>query len=271
MKQPKEIIKQLTSRSIKKMENKLAIEQYISDSIKTGKPITFFNWECPPRFLDNGEINYLVDLEKVFKGKRIDKYTEFPRVVEKYEQEVGILNFLNSLGLNYRFIKIIADSNAYYLSPESLEIWGERKIRKSFDKFKRMIEDRLKDYPGKTTAYYFTSFIAKNKKLYERSYRRALELLRQKQLVSESTVRQQFRRTRNHIGFKDPLKIGEFSLRTIASYAAEGMVFNQLSKTKEFSNCIWLNIEEVDDRTIAITNSLRVRQGIKPLPMIFLT
>ena len=89
-------------------------------------------------------------------------------------------------------------------------------------------------------------------------------------LLPEKIVSKQFQRTREHIGLQDPEKIKEFSIRTIATYAAEGMVFSELSETTEYSNCVWLNIEETDDRTIAITNSLRIKEGNGPLPMLFL-
>ena len=63
--------------------------------------------------------------------------------------------------------------------------------------------------------------------------------------------------------------VQEFSFKTIATYAAEGMVLDKLSATKRFSNCVWLNIEEVDSRTVSITNCLRQQNNIESMPMLF--
>ena len=138
------IFEQIQKKSIKKIQNPEALKKYIQQSLIQGIPITFFNWECPPRFLDNGAVNYLVDLNKIFAGKKIDKYTELPRVVEQSRKEIRILNFLNSLGIKYRFIKIIADSNAYYLTPGSLDKFSREKIIKVYLRFKEKINNRLR-------------------------------------------------------------------------------------------------------------------------------
>jgi len=254
------------------MENKQKIEKFINDSLNSGEVITFFNWECPPRFLDNGQINYLIDLNQIFRGQKIDKFTEIPRVIAQRDKEIRILKFLNKLGIKYRFVKIIADTNAIYLAPESITRYGRNKITRSFRRFREKIKISLKKYPVRTEVYFFTDLINKYTRLYNRSFNKAYSLLEGGQgLVSNQILRQQLKRTREHVGIQDSTYANEFSIRTIATYAAEGMVFNKLSQTKQFSNCIWLNIEEVDNRTITITNSLRTKEGIQPLPMIFLT
>lgn len=252
------------------MENQSAIKKYLAESLQFGRKITFFNWECPPRFFDNGFVNYQVDLDKIFKGQKIDKYTELPRVVSQNEREIKILKFLNLLGINYRFVKVIADTNAYYLTPESLRKYGRKKIVESFAKFKRRIEEKLISYPIKTKVYFFTKLLKSYEDLYSRSFERAYRLLQNNKLVTKSILAKQFLRTKEHLGFKDRETIKEFSLRTIATYAAEGMVFEKLSQTENFSNSVWLNIEEVNDRTIVISNSLRIKKGLRPLPMLFL-
>jgi len=97
-----------------------------------------------------------------------------------------------------------------------------------------------------------------------------LKLLGANKLIPQSIWNQQLNRTQRHIGLKRQERIIEFSKRTVASYAAEGIVFELLSKTERFPNCIWLNTAEADRRTIEITNCLRVKKGIPKLPMIFL-
>jgi hypothetical protein len=264
------IYKQLNNRSIKKIQNPGLIKQYIKEFIDEDKAITFYNWECPPRVLDNGQVNYLVDLKKIFKGQKIDKYTELPRVVEQRDREIKILEFLNSLGIRYRFVKVIADTNAYFLSPESLKKYGKSKIQKAFRDFRKRIIFAMKNYPADTNAYLFSDMIAKNQGLYNRSFKQALKLLKLNQLLPEKIIQLQNERTRDHVGIDMEEQVKQFSFRTISSYAAEGIVFSSLTKTGDFSNCVWLNIEEVDDRTIAITDCLRLKQGSGSLPMVFL-
>lgn len=247
------------------------IERFVSDSLNSGKVITFFNWECPPRFLENGQINYLVDLDKIFRGQKIDKFTEIPRVVEQQNKEIRILKYLNKLKLNYRFVKIVADTNADYLTPESIDMYGRDNVANSFNDFKNRIKTKLGGYPAPVEIYFFTELMSDYVELYKKSFNQAYGLLKSgRNLVLKQALQQQIERTREHIGIEDPIQAKEFSIRTIATYAAEGVVFDMLSQTKNFSNCIWLNIEEVNDRTIQITNYLRNRRNIGPLPMLFL-
>lgn len=263
------IFKILELNSKRGMQNQSAIRSFLELSIKTRKLITFYNWECPPRFLDNGRINYLVDLEKIFRGQKIDKFTELPRVVAQRRREIRILNLLNSLGLQYQFVKLIADTNAYYLTPDSLLQLGEETVRTSFRKFKQKIQERIELYPANSKVYLFTELLGQYRNLYTQSYQEALRLLRAQKLLSKDILLKQFKRTREHVGISGQKNVEEFSLKTIATYAAEGMAFDKLSQASRLLNCVWLNIEEVDTRTIAITNCLRRRKGIDPLPMWF--
>jgi len=271
------IIQRIKQNSQMPIQNEFLFRIYLRQSLENKKPITFYNWECPPRFLDKTKagqifINYDVGLESVFKGKKIDKFTELPRVIEKSDQEKRILRFLDGLGIKYRFVKLIADTNAFYLTPESIKFLGQRKITKKFNEFENLISQQIKQYPAHTRVYLFTNLIKKYKKLYDDSFNYTLRLLQRnpEEIIPNKTLKQQFNRTKKHLGFKNQNEIKNFSFKTIASYAAEGMILNKLSKTKNFSNCVWLNIEEVDQRTIKITNCLRIKRGIDKLPMIFL-
>lgn len=272
-----DIIKNIQKNSIRPIESTLLFEDYIEQSIKNDKAITFYNWECPPRFLDKDKnnvefVNYIVDLDSIFSMKKIDKYTEFPRVVEKNMQEKNILCKLKQLGIKFRFIKLIADTNVKYLTTESQEIIGEKKIDNKFMEFKNKIRDCLKSYPVVVETFLFSSLVSRYRKVYEESFIEIEnDILEGKfNIVSENIIKQQIRRTKKHIGFQDEKKQREFSVKTIASYGAEGMVFEKLAKTDYFSNCVWLNIEEVNQRSIDITNCMRRRRGFSNLPMVFL-
>ncbi len=272
------ILQKLNKNSQRPIENKTLFKEYIRQSLR-GTPITFYNWECPPRILDKDKkgrvfLNYSVDLKKVLRGEKLDKYTEIPRVVQKRKRENKILVFLRSLDLNFRFVKIIADTNAYYITPISVEILG-KKISENFLEFKNEINRIIrKEYRIKPKVYLFSKLMGKYKQEYDNAFNDILRILNSNisQLIPVKIWEEQLRYIKNHIGFEESQQgeIVNFSKRAIATYGAEGIVFDLLSKTESFSNCIWLNIEEVSERTVIITNCLRVKKRLGKLPILFL-
>jgi len=272
----KATIEKLNKISAKPLENPELIARYIEDSLSNDTVVTFYNWECPPRFIDQsntGEpfINYCVDLEKVSQGDKIDRYTEIPRVIERGPDEKKILKYLAGIGIKYRFVKLIADTNALYITPESVNQLGKDKILKANQDFKKFVERKASDYPIPVTVYLYTELIQPFQKEYNDYYQEAMAKLDKDigKLVPENAYQAQLTRTRDHVGIKDDQWVKSFTDRTIATYAAEGMVFNKLSKTDNFSNCVWFNIEEANDRTVTITNCLRERNNLGHLPMLF--
>lgn len=273
-KEIKKIIKKIENKSGKPLQNKELFSKYIFEAVSTGKPITFFNWECPPRRISYADgrpfVDYDVDLKKIFLGKKIDKYTELPRVVDRAEEEIKMLSFLKGLGFPFRFVKLIADTNLYFLTPDSLSIIGQKEVDEKFIEFKNLIEAEVKRYPVKTKTILFTTlfkpFIAMYKEIYEQSS--ALLNVNSNCVLSSEVLRAQLLRTEKHIGIINKKWMRDFSVRTIATYAAEGVVFEALSRTAGFSNCVWLNNHEVDGRTVEITNCYRRKMGIADLPMV---
>lgn len=274
MKKIDKIYNQIKAKSKRPIENESLVRFYLKKSL-SGKKITFYDFECPPRFLDKKSqdkefINYLVDLDNIFQNKKIDKFTEIPRIIKNQEQEKNILKFLISLGINFQFVKIIVDTNPKYITPESIKILGKKPIEEKLSEFKTKIREQTKNYPKPVKIVLFSELIKPLQRQYENSFKKALKLLGANKLIPQSIWNQQLNRTQRHIGLKKQERIMEFSKRTVASYAAEGIVFELLSKTERFPNCIWLNTAEADKRTIEITNCLRANKGISKLPMIFL-
>ena len=274
------ILKKINKRSIMPLENEPLFGNYAKDSLECGKMITFFNWECPPRTLDmdktgNVFLNYCVDLEKIFRGEKLDYYTEMPRVVAQKNREIRALRFLKSLGLKFRFIKIIADTNAYYITPQSLKASGKRKLDDIFSDFKLRIDGILeKDYKDfRTGSLLFTSMIKRYRREYESALSEALSNLNSgnQGLVRPEIWKKERDYIQEHVGFNASQResLTEFTKKVIATYAAEGVIFAKLSETDDFSNCVWLNIEEPSFESIEITNCLRNKKGLGKLPMIF--
>lgn len=276
MNKDKIIINKLKKISIKPIENIELVSNYIFDSIYKKKTITFYNWECPPRFIDkdkNGKkfINYCVNLNIIRKGEKIDDYTEIPRVIIRKKEEIKILNYLKSLNFSFRFVKIIADTNFLYITPESLKYLNKNDIANSRKEFINLVVEESKSYPVPVQVFAFTKIIKPFQNIYKNTYKKTLFLLKnnRNKIIDNLTYNRQLIRTKRHIGLKDKKEIEVFTDRTIATYSAEGIVFDKLSNTNYFSNCIWLNIEEVNDRTIDISNIFRKKRGIGNLPMFF--
>lgn len=280
MNKTQKIIQALEERSERQLENKELLIKYIEESLNINKLITFYNWECPPRFLDYDSkkrifVNYCVDMDKIFKGEKIDEFTEIPRVVEMKNREIKILKFLDKLGLNYRFSKIIADTNAWYITQKSVEILGKEKIQKSFNQFKEQIDKIIKEcYNKEIKTYFFTDLIKHTKKEYDFHVNEALNILKQnrKKIISDKIWKEELDYLGEHMGFNKSQKNEQiqFAEKVIATYCSEGMIFDKLSKTNDFSNCVWLNIEEAFDSSIETTNGLRIINGLERMPMIFL-
>lgn len=271
-----EIIKQIEKQSIRPIENRALFGRYVLESLNQNIPVTFYNWECPPRRISKAKngaefIDYNINLKNIFAGKRMDVYTELPRVIERRMEEIKILTFLRELDFPCRFVKLVADTNAYYLTPESLRITGKENILKKFSEFKILITQQVSSYPLKTNVRLFTELMSPFADTYKNVYGTSLKILRRepKSLLSKDLLREQKVRTRQHIGIKNQSWNVGFSFRTISTYAAEGVVLSLLSDTKDFSNCVWLNNHEIDERTIKITNCYRRKIGLADLPMVF--
>ncbi|MEK7212536.1 MAG: hypothetical protein AAB686_02575 [Patescibacteria group bacterium] len=270
-----EIIVSIEQRSQMPIENVGLIKRYLRESLISGKKITFYDWECPPRFLDRDRdgrlfVNYDVNLKSIFRGGRVDRFTELPKVVEYKQQEKRNLQFLLDLGIRFRFVKLIADTNLFYLTPESLAIGRAAELEEKMCEFRLRVKDEMKDYPGNPEVYRFTKLMRKYVEEYDQNFKYALNILQSSpdKLISKSAFLGQLRRTREHVGWQSKKEVLRFSLKTIATYAAEGVVFGKLS-AGALPNCVWLNPYEADRRTVEITNCLRRKRGLPDLPIIF--
>lgn len=279
------IIKKIEKNSQKPIENDFLLKRYIKESLTNKKLITFYEWECPPRILDMDEkekvfVNYCVDLDKVFKGEKLDKYCKIPRVMRNKKREEDFLLSLRSSGLKFRFVRIIADTNAFYLTPVSLKILGRKKIENKFLELKEKVkkEFRKNDAIQKNVClfdvYLFTDLLMNRyRKEYEKVLNDSLRILESSptNLISKKTLKELLKFIEEYMGFqksqqKDML---DFTRRYVATYAAEGTIMELLSKTKKFSNCAWLNFAETEQYVIEVTNCMRKKMNLGNLPMIF--
>lgn len=276
-----QMIKAIEKESVRPIENKSLLKRYILDSMMGKKSITFFNWECPPRKLSfdfNGKMimDYDVDYNRIFRNDKVDMFSEIPRVIAESRRENKQLAFLAKMGIKLRFVKIIADTNACYLTPESVNSPRKKAAaEKKFTDFKKRITEVVnKDYQAPTGVYFFSELMEPFKDEYEKCFNEINNLSSSDimSLVSPTIWKEELDRLKDHVGFprEQRKELESFARRVLASYGAEGIVFSLLADTKRFSNCVWLNNEEAEDSAIAITNCLRVKNNKEKMPMIFL-
>jgi hypothetical protein len=119
-----------------------------------------------------------------------------------------------------------------------------------FSSYLKIRERTEKFYPQNTKAILFTKLMEPYKGVYETHFSKAMSLLNQnpKNLIPLEAWQKLLCFSKEHIGFRDSnnKEILDFTKRLIASYGAEGIIFDYLSKTIDYSNCIWLNFEETE-------------------------
>lgn len=267
-----ELIKKIESDLELKIINKPFFRKYLSESILLNKKITFYDFECPPRKVikikGKEYIDYQMGLNEIFSGKKNDDFTELPKAVEYRDKDTRFLKSLQKLGINFRYVKIIADTNLSYITPESSNITSKQKNVSQFRLFKSLIKKVTQNYPIQCDVVLFSDLIKSYQEDYNDAFDEAIEKLSLNKLIDETTFNSQILRTKQHIGIVDDEFATIFSKRTIATYAAEGIIFDLLSRTNYFSNCVWLNLYESNKRTEIISNCLRIQKGLKRIPML---
>ena len=198
---------------------------------------TYYSWECPPRILsDRDVLDFRIDFDKVFKGIKVDSFTELPKIIEFKDIEK---NFLKNIVKSNSYYKIIADTNAYSLSPESMRLIGKNNLKDIFCIFRDKIQ-KICDYQyglGKVKVVLFTNLI----KDYTKSYNELFLEYSQKinDLVKDKEFDEIKKYLKKHVGIKNGKKLDEFTKNAIASYIVEGVII-----PKVFSSPIWFNFDE---------------------------
>ncbi|MBT4174331.1 hypothetical protein HOC80_03870 [archaeon] len=164
----------------------------------------YFSWECPPRVLKNGKLDFDVDLAKIFNGERLDEFTELPKFIEFKEIEEKFV------GKNY--VKIIADTNASILAKQNF----------SFKKYKEELQRRCK-----SKVVLFSEIVDMNqyKKKFELVYRDFWDHVSLKEFLEIKSY------LKEHVGLDDD----DFVRRVIVSYIVEGFLIPY---------DVWVNFDE---------------------------
>lgn len=261
------------------IENQDRLQNILKESFTDGKIVSFYDWECPPRQIKtekNGSrwVNFDVNLKSVVAGKKLDYYTELPKIVSKTKLIKKILRVLDVSGLKYKFYMLIADTNALYLYPDSANKISYNRIKELSLRFRDLLQKRADIIygNGKIKVILYTALQDKFKKEYERCFKIIYQDMDFKRFsfVQRKILKDWRKYLIGHVGLTKGLEKQKEDLakRVIASYAAEGMVFSLLDKSRVFSNFVWINLEE-PFFSGATTELLRKRQGMFPFPKLY--
>jgi hypothetical protein len=247
---------------------------------KENQPITFYSWECPPRKIDKDKklgqfVNFDVDIKKVVIGEKLDNYTEIPRICCRKDDEKWFIKNIIWKNPKTTYIKLIADTNAFYLYPKSLIILGEKVIKKLSRKFKKELEVfSVQNVDNKFPIFILFSEIQKEyKKEYDiffNSIYQSFDRKLQSPLASKEIICYWESRVVDHVGLPRKMVTEKKDLikRVIASYGAEGMILSLVSKDNILPNPVWVNWEE-PPFSGETTEILRDRYGLKPIPKLY--
>ncbi|MBU4351059.1 hypothetical protein L6250_02755 [Candidatus Parcubacteria bacterium] len=261
------------------IENQNRLRNILKESFIDCKTVSFYDWECPPRQIQTEEnglkwVNFNVDLKSVVAGKKLDYYTELPKIVSKTKLIKKILDILDTSGIKYMFYMLVADTNALYLYPDSAKRIGYSCIKKLSLRFRDLLQEKADILYGrnKIRVILYTCLQDKFKREYERNFRMVYrDLNSRKNLIVPQSILKDWRKYLiGHVGLANGLEKQKEDLakRVIASYAAEGIVFSFLDKSRIFPNPTWVNLEE-PFFTGATTELLRKRQDISPFPKLY--
>lgn len=244
--------------------------------LKTKSP-SFFDWECPPRQLRKGKdgstwFDFDLDLEKSVGGEKIDNFTELSKLVTKKDETKAILDLIEKGFGQKQFLKLIADTNWLYLYPESLRRTGVTRLSEISERFEDLLQKKADQLygEGRVKVINFTRLQEKLKTDYDRAFYDVLNNF--EEIVPEKLQTQWEKRLISHVGLSEKQRREGRALaqRVIASYAAEGIVFELLDKSGILPNPVWISLDEPSFAG-ETTEILRKRKGLPPLPKIFLT
>ncbi|MBM4401714.1 MAG: hypothetical protein FJ044_00520 [Candidatus Cloacimonetes bacterium] len=238
---------------------------------------SFFDWECPPRRLRKDEdgsywFDFDLDLEQIVEGKKLDKFTELPKLVTRENKTEVILDLIEKEFGQKQFLKLVADTNWLYLYPESLKRTGGNRLCEIAKRFENLLQGKADQIygQGRIKVLNFTRLQGKFKTEYEGAFN---EVLSNYETEVPKRLRSQWEmRLISHVGLNEEQKQERRNLtkRVIASYAAEGIVFDWLDKSGVLPNPVWISFIEPPFAG-ETTEILRKRRGLPPLPKIFLT
>lgn len=251
------------------------LKMQLTESLKRGEIASFFDWECPPRQSRKNKDGSIwfdldLDLEKVTAGRKLDQFTELPKIITRKTETELILKTINREFGQPTLIKLVADTNWLYLYPESLKRIGRPRLREISERFEKLLQKKSNQLygRGRIKMINFTKLQGKFKNEYEQAFAEVLVNFRR--IVPEKIKTQWETRLTSHIGLTEEQREERKNLskRVIASYAAEGIAFDLLDKSGKLPNPVWVSLDEPSFAG-ETTEILRKRKGLPPLKKLF--
>lgn len=249
---------------------------YFAKALRKKEPISFFDWECPPRKLridKKGQIWFDFDLplEKIVNGQKVDEFTELPKILTKEKETREILSIMEKNYSGTSLIKLVADTNWLYLYPQTLKNIGKKRLKEIAKEFEFLLQKKSNEMFGrnKIRVINFTRLQEGFEKEYKLAFDEAIE--NYERIVPDKIKKRWENYLVIHVGLskKERSYRKKLTKRVIASYAAEGIIFDLLDKAKIMPNPVLINFDE-PIFAVESMEILRKKRGIKPLLKIFL-
>ncbi len=244
----------------------------IRELVSCGQTITFFNWVCPARtsiWIPN-LVRPLVACR--FLGSGDEGFTESEpcrRLADTENETRTLLKMARECGVNFHYIKILADDNPRRLYPLTLEIQGEKEIEKIFLNFFIWYQDRIDSLFGRgIEVVSWKEIAAPYGELYDDIFNRPFNDI--SAMLPKGIVDEEQRILMEHCGFQASwrFQIKDFTERVIRSYAAEGVILDALENDWVIPNQILLCDESTRVFPAQIEAGRKLK-GLDRLPKIF--
>ncbi len=241
----------------------------LQEILNSGEKITFYDWECPTHQRNwetgwlwaNYDINYEKILEVGKRGGRLPDFTRPPRIIFREPEFHYILETLESSGIEFSFLQLIADTNATHIYPKSSENIPKEVLGLKFDQLKDIIqrESNLVFGKDKIKVLRFTELKLGIAELYEQTFKKYYPDTPADHLkgIHEYLFRHLSQDERT-----SPASILDIAKRVASTYAAEGVLLGKL-----LTNPVWLDTDE--ERACAeATQAERLKLGMPELPIV---
>lgn len=261
------LLNELENNSVAPVRNKKLLLNYLKND-----SVTFYVWECMPSKTTIDKDNQVFFDFDINIDDSINK-SKFSRLI-KVERKFFAL--LNKYKLNYKFYIFTADTNPSIMYPESKVRYSSKQLESLSRSFQKQLQKRADTLLDKNKAVVlrFSKIMNKYLPIYQKTFNQiyndlSIDLYKNK-WVNSRLSKQVIKHLSNHIDIPMDLKaeLEERACRYLASYAAEGMVFNMLNKIYKFKNLVWINNEIVGPSAAATELALK-KTGQSGTPIIF--
>lgn len=256
-----------SDRAVMAAERPEQIRDLVRIAQLENRPLTVVNWICP----QGTPLDYDPVTERLYRrfiGIEPEQgYRKDYRLVPRLDLERRLISELESTGVPFRYIKIVADDNPYTLYPASLRLDGEAETMQVIENYAQFVQAKLDQEigPGKIEVVTmskllgFERFMSLVRDFGQVDIRELLANLPVSTLTTELDVLTKHTKP-------DPRLLPYFDIygqEVVKQYCVEGYYLYEL-----FGDNVVLAWNE-STRRAKIVDGLRIARGLPALPKVF--